>query len=527
MDRIAIEEMGVPGVVLMENAGLRVLEAMSARLGSVAGLQVVVAAGRGNNGGDGFVVARHLANLGAEVTCLLAAPQDQLTGDAKVNADAALRCGLPVREVLRAEDIPSAAEALRGADVIVDALLGTGISGKVRQPIAGVIEAINASRAKVVAVDLPSGTNSDTGEVCGSAVRADWTVTLALPKRGLFLYPGADYAGEVFVGDIGMPHAPLTESPCQCHVATPSTARGWLPARRRDAHKGDCGRVVVVGGSVGLSGAVALTARAALRAGAGLVTMATPASINTIVASAVVEATSACLAETEDHSIALTAIDKALELLSRADVLALGPGLSRHEETAAFAREIVARCDRPTVIDADGVVAIAGHPHVVLGNAGASASTKRPVVMTPHPGEMAALLGLTVSQVQGDRIGVAQQAAREHGAIVALKGAFTVIASPNGETMVNTTGNAGLATGGTGDVLTGTIAGLIAQGVAPFEAAALGCYLHGLAGDLAAARLGEESLIAGDLCNYLPLALSQLREGGQEERVTPHLLRLR
>lgn len=503
IDRKAIQEYGIPGLVLMENAGLAVCRVIEELLNGLEGKTVLLICGKGNNGGDGFVAARQLYNRGARVRLLLAAPAETLDGDARVNYDIWTKMG---RRVYRLQDrnaLQVLQLALMQADIVVDALFGTGFHGVVKDKMKRLIETVNESGRMVVAVDVPSGVEADTGAVRGTAVRADHTVTFGLPKLGLVLEPGADYAGRLHVADISIPDEASAQ--IRRSLITPRLVREWLVRRPRGAHKGDFGHVLVIGGSRGMIGAACLTAQAALYSGAGLVTLAVPRSLQDVAAPLVPEAMTAGLAETVDGTISQHARDHIAELLKKATVLALGPGLSTHPETVEMVRQVLSDLDVPCVLDADGLNALAASgTGQMLPLASGS-----PLVLTPHPGEMARLLGGTVGQVTEDRIGTVEQAAGIWGCTVVLKGRPTVVVG-DGHTYLNTTGNPGMATGGSGDVLTGVTAALLAQGCAPTGAAAAAVHIHGLAGDLAAAEKGETGLVAGDITHYLPQAFKAL-----------------
>ena len=508
MDRAAIEDFGLPGIVLMENAGTAVVAACAELLTQRGGYVVRVFAGKGNNGGDGFVVARHLHNAGCEVAVALLARGEELRGDAATNHAIAAKMGIPIVEITernRARLRKMAAEA----DLIVDAVLGTGLSGEVTGLSREAIRAINGSPAPVVAVDIPSGVHADTGAILGVAVRADLTVTFGLPKIGLYQHPGAALAGDVRTADISLP-ASLTDNPdLRVELATAPLMRSLFPARAPAGHKGDCGRVAIVAGSRGFTGACALAAKGALRAGAGLVTMAMPDAVAPVIQGLVAEAISRPLPSTPEGTLAAAALDELLELNESMDAVVLGPGLTQHVETQTLIREVVARCRAPLVADADAINALARDAAPLLARRG-------PTVLTPHPGEFARLRHTDIASVQADRVNAATAAAREYGCVVLLKGAGTVTADADGRVVINPTGNDGLATGGTGDVLAGIIGGLLAGGAAPFEAAALGAYWHGLAADLIAERRSARTLIAGDLLDYLAEAEHAITHGGAE-----------
>lgn len=499
VDRAAMER-GVAGIVLMENAGRAVFGTvveLAAELGENP--VVAVVAGKGNNGGDGLVAARYLRNQGYDVRVELLCAGEDLAGDAASSYRAAREYGVPITERAGGEDLR---DALASADVVVDAVLGTGIAGEVQGPARDAIEAINEAGARVVAVDLASGLDADTGAVCGVAVRADVTVTFGLPKVGNVVYPGAGYCGEVRVADIGLPADALGDPGIATELITSSLARACLPPRWPDMHKGDAGRVLVVAGARGYSGAAALAAMGALRAGAGLVYLAVPASLQPLMDAKCTEAITFGMPETPAGSLSAAAMDEVAELAANCDVVALGPGLSRHPNTAALVQMAVRQIEKPLVIDADGLNCVADVGPERLG-ARVSAT-----VITPHPGELSRLLGVPTHQVQEDRLGAARRAAASLGVVTVLKGAGTIVAAQNGSTWVNTSGSSALASGGTGDVLTGIAAAFVAGGAALEEAAIAAVYYHGLAGELAAARGSERAVIASDLLAALGEALS-------------------
>ncbi len=501
IDQRAIEGCGVPGIVLMENAAIALREAALEMLRACGGHTVKILAGGGNNGGDGLALGRQLLSRNVEVECLLLSPASELAGDAATNLKAAQALGVPVRELGRAEAPAALGRDLCDADLVVDAILGTGITGEVRGAARRGIEALShVPPERVLAVDVPSGVDSDTGQVLGAAVRCARTVTLGLAKVGLYCYPGAAYAGEVTVDPIGLPPELLEPDSIKVHLTTAGDCRAALPARRPDAHKGDCGRVLVVAGSAGLTGAAAMAGLAALRAGAGLVTVATPKTANAILEVKLTEVMTAPMAETGDGAFALTAVASLLEMCGDSDVVAIGPGVSQANEAQRVARRLVREVEPPIVVDADGLNALVGRVEVVQ-------ERRSPAVLTPHPGELSRLTEQSVDEIQADRVQAALKAAEAFGAIVVLKGARTVVAAPDGTAHVNPTGNEGMASGGTGDVLTGLIAGLIAQGAEPYEAAMAGVYVHGLAGDLAAAS-STRAMVACDLMDQLAEAFA-------------------
>ncbi|MDT8900014.1 NAD(P)H-hydrate dehydratase [Anaeroselena agilis] len=505
IDERAANEYGLAGLALMENAGGEVARKVADILGGAADKKVCIFCGKGNNGGDGFVAARHLAARGAKVKVFLLGVKTAVGGDALANLGILLKMGAEVIEIAGERDCDKAALATAFADCLVDALLGTGFSGEVSGDLAAVVKIINAAGKPVVAVDIPTGIDADTGRVRGVAVSAAHTVTFGLPKPGLLFQPGAAHAGTVTVVDIGLPAALLADAGMRQNAVTATLVRRLLPPRRPWAHKGTGGRVALVAGSPGLTGAAALASMAAVRAGAGLVTVGIAAGLNAIMEVKLTEVMTKPLPEETCGIIGPAAVEEIAAIAETADVLAIGPGLGRAAETVDAVREIVRNVRCPLVIDADGLNALAGHTESLL-------ETEALAVLTPHPGELARLTGRPLPVINADRLGAARDAATGLGAIVVLKGPGTVIAYPDGEAFINTTGNAALATGGTGDVLTGVIAALVAQGLTSHDAAVAGVYLHGLAGELAAgARLA--GMAAGDLLPALPAAIASLHGG--------------
>ncbi|MFQ5742605.1 MAG: NAD(P)H-hydrate dehydratase [Acidobacteriota bacterium] len=504
-DRAAIEVYGIPETVLMENAGTQVVETMEEFFVDPPPLAVAVCCGRGNNGGDGLVVARHLHNLGRHVHVYLFARADQLNGSAALNHAMAVARGVPITEVADAGAWASCSTALEGVDCIVDALLGTGLEGGLRGYYVDVVDAINAAGAPVVAVDIPSGLSADTGGIEGAAVDADLTVALATPKLCHLLPPAEELCGELTVADIGIPETVIEKVEEGLLMLSSEDGAALLPWRRPDTHKGNYGRVLVVGGAVGTTGAAALTALGALRGGAGLVTVATPASVYPIVAGQLTEALVYPLAVAKSGGgLGLDGVDEVLELAHNADVLAIGPGVGTDPETFEAVRRTVREVEIPTVIDADGLNAL-------VDSLQALEADGPPRVLTPHPGEMGRLMGCSTAEVQEDRRRAVTWLAGQTRATVVLKGYRSLVAGPRGGVAMNPTGNPGMATGGAGDVLTGLIAALLGQSLDSIDAARLGVYLHGLAGDLAAEALGETALIAGDLVAHLPHAFESLQ----------------
>jgi NAD(P)H-hydrate epimerase len=505
LDRKTIEEAGIPGMVLMENAGRGAAGEILRSYPLIAGGKVAVVAGKGNNGGDGMVIARYLINRGCAVTVLLLASPEGVAGDARANLDILLRMKADIREVSRPDAWRTARTELPACGLIVDAIFGTGLASDVSDPAREVINDINAAGVPVVSVDLPSGLHADTGRVLGACVKADLTVTFALPKAGLFMYPGAGYAGRVRVVDISIPASLIEGEGITDRALTFDHACRLLRPRDPEAHKGDCGHVLVVAGTRGKTGAADLCCRGAAGAGAGLVTLAIPESLNSIMEMKLTEVMTEPIPEEEAGFHGVGSLDAVMRLMEGKKALALGPGLSTREGARRLIHGLIEQSAIPLVIDADGLTALSGSLDV-LGRA------KAPVVLTPHPGEMARLTGSGTKDVQRDRPGAARDFARRHGCCLVLKGARTLVAAPDGSIAVNLTGNAGMASGGMGDVLTGMIAGFIAQGYDGVRSAHLAVFCHGLAGDLLCREQGPLGFMAGDLLRVLPRALRALAE---------------
>jgi hydroxyethylthiazole kinase-like uncharacterized protein yjeF len=489
LDRAAIEQRGIPGLALMESAGRGIVAAMERQFGSLAGLSPLVVCGKGNNGGDGFVVTRLLIEKGATPDCILLGRAAELKGDAAANWQRLGHLGFTVTEAESAADVRT---LFSGRRHIVDAIFGTGLTRAPSGLSADVIRLINLSGAHVTSVDLPSGLGSDTGIPFDPCVRADLTVTMALPKLGLWLYPGRALAGRLEVVDIGIP--PDLSAGGDMFLIDGEAVRQILPRRRPDGHKGTFGTALIIAGSRGFSGAVCLAGLAAVRSGCGLARLAIPSGIADIVESRCLEPVKTCLPQTDAEAIGPQALP------------AVGPGIGTDAQTREFELALLPRLSGPVVVDADGLNNLAGSL-AVLGQ------SKARFVLTPHPGEFSRLTGLKPEEINADRVGVARKFATDHKVVLVLKGASTVVAAPDGRVFVNPTGNSGLASGGTGDVLTGLLCGLLAQGMEPLDASLCAVFLHGLAGDLGAADLTEYCLCAGDLLDYLPGAFNSVLHG--------------
>lgn len=502
IDSIAADKYGIPEILLMENAGKATADVFTNILGGLAGKMAVIIAGSGNNGGDAFVAARHIANRGAKVRVFLLGTAAHLKPAAALNRDICVKMGLDVYALDEERDWDRLGISLRFADGIVDGIIGTGFSGELRPDTAKLIKLINDSGKPVVSIDLPSGVNSDTGAVSTVAVRADMTVTLGVPKPGHFFCPGAAHTGRLVVDDIGLPSQLLNEDSIEQEYLDDDLARGLLQERPLDVHKGDCGRILVVAGSKGMTGAAALSGSAALRVGAGIVTVAIPASLNEIMEIKLTEAMTLPIDDSGNGFFSGSALDSLLEAAEKYDAVLIGPGLGREEETSKLIRSFCSLTEKPLIIDADALYAYRDHTEEFK-------ELKNVPILTPHLGEMAGLLGKTTEEIRGDILGCVKMAAKEWGAAVVLKSECTTVALPSGNIWITSKGNPGMATAGSGDVLAGAIAGLMKQmdgGAAPL----MGVYLHGLAGDIVAREKGI-GIIAGDILNSLPKAWLSLR----------------
>lgn len=508
LDVQAQNDYAMPGILLMDNAAQAVAEDVHEALTALEGERVVIFCGGGNNGGDGLGAARWLQSYGVSVRAfVVGAALDAVQGDAAVELAMFTKAGGRVEALSTEDDWVLAELAASKADVLVDALLGTGFHGELEGDILRACELLNKSEKYILAVDVPTGVNADNGAVSENAVRADHTVTMALVKTGLLLYPGREYCGDIELADISMPVKLVEEYQSDKYRLTDEIVRELLPLRKANAHKGDAGRVVICAGSPGYTGAAALASDAAVKAGAGLVSLYTPLSSRDVLAIKLTEVMVHGLLERMPGILGGGAASDVASSAEAADVLAIGPGLGTSESTQEAVRTILQKITTPVVIDADALTALAGHTEILP-------AMQAQKVLTPHPGEMARLTGLDIAEIEADRINIAKKYAEQWQAIVVLKGAPTVIGCPNGTVYVNSTGNSSLATGGSGDVLTGIIAGLAAQEISLQEAAICGIYLHGLAAELTGIDIG---LAAGELAALLPQAREQVLYGAEAE----------
>lgn len=503
IDRCAIEDYAVPGVVLMENAGRGAAQLVDTRYRRLRPGPILVVAGKGNNGGDGYVMARHLENFGWQVRTLVLAARCDIRGDAQINLHILENSHSAIRYATTAADIAAVLQEYSDTHLVIDAIFGNGLSAPVRGHYLAAIEQINALELPVVAVDMPSGIDATTGEVLGASIKADCSISFAVAKLGQVSYPACNCAGELSVVDIGIPK-PLQDAISNQYIFVDKPhAAALLPARPVAGHKGTFGHVLVVAGSQGKSGAAQLCAVGCARSGSGLVTLAIPTGCQSVVATAVAEIMTSALDDI-DGGISAVAAEQLVPLWQGKQVVAVGPGLGQTEQVALVVSRLVRECPLPLVLDADALNVLCGNVELLherkLGT----------TVLTPHPGEMSRLTGLSVVYIQNHRCEVAAQFSQRWHVVLVLKGARTVVAAPDGRVRINSSGNSGMGSGGMGDVLTGVIAGWIAQGLDTFAAAVLGVYLHGIAADHCAQRLGGSGYLASDVVQCLPIVRQSL-----------------
>jgi len=498
MDALCTQKYRIPGLILMENAGRGLADVARTMLKDPIGKNVSIFCGPGNNGGDGYVAARHLTNMGAFVTVHVLAERAKIAGDALVNLTILESTGYSIDFLKR---IPQTLQP--PPHLIIDAMLGTGVSGPLRGLYAQAVDFLNAQSVPILAVDVPTGVDADNGVINEKAVRAQKTATMAMPKIGLLLPPGRLHAGDLSVVDICMPSEIITLKPSQTWQIEVGDIPPVLPRRAPDAHKNRCGTVAVVAGSSGFTGAATLTSQAVMRSGAGLCYLCSPLSLNPIYEIKLTEVITWPFDDAGTGYLHSGCLSQLLPKLRGQTVVAVGPGLGQHEQTVELVRQLLRELAQPMVLDADGLNACEGHTDLMKNYRGE-------LVLTPHPGELARLTGLSTNDILRDRIAVARDCAAKWGVTLVLKGAPSVIAFTNGHIFINSTGNAGMATAGSGDVLTGIIAGFMAQGVSAQDAAMAGVYVHGLAGDRASRRLGQIGMIAGDILCNVPQTLVDL-----------------
>ena len=506
MDRLTIEAFGIPGRVLMENAGRGATEILLRKKPDIYNKNIGIIAGRGNNGGDGFVMARYLVQKGIKVAVYLLADKNRVAGDAAANLRLLEPLDIPVIELTDHEGFLIHKETMRNHDLWIDAILGTGLKSDVKGFFREIIEFINSSKKYIFSVDIPSGLNSDTGLPCGIAVRANATATFAFAKTGHMLYPGTEYTGDLGIVDIGIPpHIADEVGPMQ-YLITGNMVRSHIQPRKQDAHKGDTGHLLVIAASTGKTGAATMAAGSAIRAGAGLVTLGIPASLNPVLETQLIEAMTFPLPEKASGILGTAAFVKIMTLMEGKQCLAIGPGIGTDPDTMELVRRIIQAGEVPIVIDADGLNSLAGRTDILN-------KLKAPAVLTPHPGEMARLAGITTREVQNNRISCAREFAVKFNLHLVLKGARTVIAHPDGSVYINPTGNPGMASGGMGDVLTGIIAGLITQGLPIKKAVHTGVFLHGAAADQLVEKIGPTGFLATEVMDEIPQQIKRVLSG--------------
>ena len=500
LDRTAVEKYGIPSILLMENAGIAVTEEVLKAADQCSTKEILILCGLGNNGGDGFVVARQLHQRGLSVKVRVIGEIAKIRGDARVNYDILRKIKVDIEQ---AADLEKLKLEIRESTLIVDAIFGTGLCQEINERIKQIIDEVNEANKVVISIDIPSGVFAKDGSLWGRAIQATKTVSLQMPKIGNINYPGADYTGELIVKEIGIPREAILDAGIHTSIITHDVVRKILPQRKRDTHKGDYGKVYIVAGSTGMTGAAMLTCEAVLRSGAGLLKVAIPQSLNNIMEIRLTEAITVPLPELKKGVVGISDIEKIVKTMKQSDVIAIGPGSGQTRELEEVLRNIFEEACTPIVLDADAINALAHRIEYLK-------QLQHPIVLTPHVGEMSRLTGLPVEEINRSRIEVARKYAKEWNATIILKGARTVVANPLGEIYINCTGNPGMATAGSGDVLTGIVTGFIAQGIQPFEAAMAAVYVHGKAGDRAAARLGEYGLMAGDIISELPYAIKEV-----------------
>lgn len=497
IDADTIKNEKIASVDLMENAGYAIASAIiSEIIPTDDEVSFSIFCGKGNNGGDGFVIGRFLQQAGLNVKFYFLGPLAKLTDDARINFDRVAGLEIPISELKKIEQLPEYLES----DFIIDALFGTGFEGSPKGISADLIEYINNQPQQVISVDLPSGLNADNGQFDGAVIDADFTFTLALPKYGLYISPGREKSGIVNIIDIGIPDKVIDKFKQHNQLITPEYVSDTLPIRKPDGHKGDFGKLFILAGSTGMTGAVALTAKSALRSGVGLAKIGCPKSIQNVIAQLVIEATSKPLPDiAKKGALALRGLGEIKLAFSEHDAVVIGPGIGQHFQTKELICRLLLGLDKPAVIDADGLNALVGNLQILE-------DTKAELILTPHPGEFQRLTGVHSSNDIFEKIESARKFAIKQQTVLVLKGSPTVVADINGTVFLNQTGNSGMATGGSGDVLSGIIGCFLSQGVPPIDAALCGVYLHGLAGDFAAAELGMSSMIASDIIDFLPEA---------------------
>jgi len=510
IDKKAMKDLGIIGPLLMENAGAEISREMIKRIPVLEKKSVTIVCGKGNNGGDGFVVARHLFNKGCSPHVILLAEKKELKGDAELNCRIADKMGIPITEVISQDEWEKVGEVVMGSDVIVDAIFGTGLKKPAGGRYVRVIEDINKSDSYIVAVDIPSGISSDKFQIIGPSIKADLTVTMAAPKISHVFPPAEDYMGEVVIADISAPPFLFEDKALNMEMIEKDRLVSYFKKRGKNTHKGTYGHLFILAGSLGKTGAAVMAGKAALEMGAGLVTVGTPKSCLPIVARSMMELMTEPLEETTEWTLSEKALDKIKELLKGKNAVLIGPGISTHKQTSKLIRSLLPLIEVPVLLDADALNCVASDPEILK-------SLSPPVVITPHPGEFARLVKKTTKEVVEKKLELAPGFANEYGVYVVLKGYRTIIATPDKKIFINPTGNPGMATGGSGDVLSGMISSLIMQGGDFLDAVLASVYVHGLSGDMAVKKTGEKSLMAGDLIDFLPQAVLSMEQDKKDQ----------
>lgn len=501
IDQKSVENIGIQSIVLMENAGKVVVDEILKT--DTRFDRVIILAGPGNNGGDGFVVARHLHNIKMPVRVFIIGKSSHIEGDALTNLNILKKLSIQIDEVFDGGGFVKLEKSIRQGALIVDGIFGTGLTKPVHGIFGEVIDLVNEMADYTISIDIPSGIDSDTGKVMGTAIEADKTVSLVIPKIGNVMYPGSDYNGELLIRGIGVPDIIIDDTKIKYNIITDEVIQRLIPHRKSNTNKGDYGKGNIIAGSTGLTGAAILACKAALRSGMGLLKLYIPESLNIIITTAVPETVTVPLLEVRKGVIGINNFNKVIEDSNKSDVLAIGPGCGLNAEVGELLKRIIFEVHKPLVIDADGLNALAKNVQWLENK-------KSDIIITPHPGEMSRLCGQTIEEINDHPIETALSFSREWGVITVLKGSRTVVATPSGEVYVNINGNPGMATAGSGDVLTGVITSFIAQGFKPIDAVIFGVYIHGMAGDIMAESRGEHGLLAGDIVDGITRALKVL-----------------
>lgn len=495
IDRAASERGGIPSIVLMENAAIACVNELKKDFAELEKQSIAVFCGKGNNGGDGFAIARHLFNMGVDVSVFLVCGTE-FTGDAKINFDIIQKTDIDIEVITDTENLKY---IIKSFDIAIDAIYGTGIHGTVRGISYDVIEEINANAKYVLAVDIPSGIDADSGEVCGVCVKADKTVTFAAYKIGMLMFPGADYVGEVTVADISIPEYILNEEGCGINVTDAELVRRSIPKRQNNSHKGDYGKLLIIAGSRGMTGAAYMAALSAVRAGSGLVTLGICESLNNVMEEKTTEVMTLPLPDTNGH-LSESAAEKLAETVNKYDAVLIGPGLGRSGDVFEAVRAVLVNSRVPVIVDADAINVLS-QDMSILSRCGCG------LIFTPHAAEMSRLSGMDISYIEDNRLVVSREFSEEYGATLILKGHHTVVTASDLTQYINITGNPGLAKGGSGDVLAGITAAFAARGTDEAAAALSAVYIHGLAADIAAEKKSVDSVLATDIIECIPDAM--------------------